>query len=498
MNAHLRETWLRMEAAAARVFPTGANPLAHLGAIASLLLVLLLATGIYLYAVFDTSVAGAWVSIDALSRSQPFPGGWVRSLHRYGADAFLVVTVLHLLREWMLGRYLGFRRMSWLTGVPLLGFVYLSGIGGFWLNWDRLGQYSAAASAELIEALPLIGASLTRNFVDAGAVSDRLFSLLIFIHIGVPLLLVFGLWFHLQRIGRPRVWPPLSLALGIGITLALLAALWPVASQAPADLSTAPTALDFDWILLHLHPLTDASSPILVWTLISGLLLLLLALPMRRAGRQPAVATVDAGNCNGCRRCVDDCPYSAISLSPHPNGKPGRQIAVVDADRCASCGICAGACPSSTPFRSGFDLVTGIDMPQQTIAGLRLRLRSALTLPARRVVVFSCQHGADVAALAGPDVASFKLLCLGLLPPSFIEYALRGGASGVVLSACRVDACEFRLGSRWATERLRGEREPRLRATVPRERWRLVYAGAGEESVVAAAITDMRAHGGAP
>src|SRR3546814_19686715 len=88
----------------------------------------------------------------------------------------------------------GLRRASWLTGVPLLVFVYISAMGGFWLGWDRLGQYAAVASAELLDELPLLTAALTRNFVNVDAVSDRLFSLLVFIHLGVPLLMLFGLW----------------------------------------------------------------------------------------------------------------------------------------------------------------------------------------------------------------------------------------------------------------------------------------------------------------
>ena len=52
---------------------------------------------------------------------------------------------------------------------------------------------------------------------------------------------------------------------------------------------------------------------------------------LRREQALP-VAVVDADNCNGCRRCVADCPYAAITLEAHPNGKPGRQIAVVAAE----------------------------------------------------------------------------------------------------------------------------------------------------------------------
>ena len=487
--------WMRFERAVARVFPQGCNPLAHLGPIACLLFATLLVSGIYLFAVFDTSVDGAWKSIDSLSREQTFPGGWLRSLHRYAADAFMLVTLLHLIREWLLGRYSHFRRVTWLTGIPLLLFLYVSGIGGFWLNWDRLGQYSAVASAELIDALPLLAAPLTRNFVSVGAVSDRLFTLLIFVHIGVALLLVFGLWFHLQRIHLPQVLPPRPLTLGLVLTLGLLAAVAPVMSQAPADLATVPTGLEFDWFLLHLHPLAEASSPALVWLLIAGFVSLLLVLPLRRATPSPPVAVVDPDNCNGCRRCVDDCPYEAITLEPHPNGRIGRQLAVVAADRCASCGICAGACPSATPFRSGETLASGIDMPQQTVDLLRSQLQDALAKSAgeRSIIVFGCDHGADVASLAGRDVIPFSLLCIGLLPPSFIEYALRAGAIGVVVSGCTGDACEFRLGSRWTAERLAGTREPHLRAIVPPERHCTVFADVGDEPALVAAIETFRA-----
>ena len=491
----LQRAWLALERALDRIFPAGGNPLAHLGALACLLFAALLVSGIYLYVAFDTSVGGAWASIDALSRAQPLAGGWLRSLHRYAADAFVLVTLLHLLREWVLGRYTGFRRYTWLTGVPLLVLAYVSGIGGFWLNWDQLGQYSAMASAEMLDALPLFAAPLTRNFIDPAAVDDRLFSLLVFIHLGVPLLLLFGLWFHLQRISRPEVWPPRALALGFGGTLALLALAVPVHSQAPADLAVAPAALAYDWILLHLHPLAQAGGAGVAWALVAGVLGSCCCCRCAAARRRLPVAVVDAGNCNGCRRCVDDCPYSAITLEPHPNGRRGRQIAVVAADRCASCGICVGSCPSSTPFRSTQALVTGIDMPQWPIDALRQRLQQALARAggARRIVVYGCDHGADLRALARDDVAGFSLACTGMLPPAFIEYALRGGAAGVVVATCRADACEFRLGARWTAQRLAREREPRLRDVVPAARLRLVQAGPGDESVLLAAVEAMAA-----
>ncbi|MBP8177692.1 MAG: hydrogenase iron-sulfur subunit, partial [Xanthomonadales bacterium] len=107
--------------------------------------------------------------------------------------------------------------------------------------------------------------------------------------------------------------------------------------------------------------------------------------------------------------------------------------------------------------------------------------------------VYGCDHGADVRALARDDVAGFSLACTGMLPPAFIEYALRGGAAGVVVATCRADACDYRLGARWTAQRLAREREPRLRDVVPAARLRLVQAGPGDESVLLAAVEAMAA-----
>lgn len=470
------------------------NPLRHLGALAFLFFWLIALSGLYLYAVLDTSVEGAWRSIDDLSRHQWWLGGLFRSLHRYAADAFVLVTLLHLAREWLLGHYRGFRRYSWLTGVPLLLFAWICGVGGFWLKWDQLGQFSAIATAELLDWLPIFGSPFTRNFLDAAAVSDRLFSLFVFVHIGVSLLLLFLAWFHVQRISRAEMLPSRPLAAGATVTLLLLALLVPVMSQAPADLSVAQDLIAIDWWLLFIHPLMYATSPGWAWAALAAALLLLFSLPFATRAVRPASARVDAAHCNGCRQCFDDCPYAAITMAPHPDGKPGKELALVQGDLCAGCGICTGACPPSTPFRSIERLATGIDMPQAPIGALRERLDARLSAlrGEHRIVVFGCDHGARAGTLEGTGVAAFSLLCTGMLPPSFVEYALRRGATGVVVTGCREGGCEFRLGNRWAGERLRGARQPRLRSRVPRERLQVVWADRGDERRLQAALRTLR------
>jgi len=417
--------------------------LRHLGALGFLLFWLLAASGITLYIRFDTSVAGAYQSIGEL---EWWFGGLLRSMHRYAADAFVIVVLAHLIRELAAGRFRGFRAFSWISGVPLVWLMYASGIVGYWLVWDTRAQFSALATAEWLYGAGIGAEPMARNFLGAEQISDRLFSLFVFLHIGLPLALLAGMWVHVQRLGRPATVAPRALALGAIALLALLALAQPVVSQARWDPGAVPSTVSIDWFLQFAHPLMYATSPAALWALALGATALLVALPWlaRRPRLMPAV--VSAENCNGCGRCVADCPYEAVRLV-------GRRAEVL-AERCAACGICAGACPSATPFRSVAELVSGIDLPDFTVRDLRRKLQAVL--PADEVL-FSCEKS---------GAGGIALRCLAQLPPSFVEYALRQGARSVRAIGCRDGACKWRLGMELSAERFAGAREPHLRANV--------------------------------
>ena len=95
---------------------------------------------------------------------------------------------LHLSREFILGRLRGPRWSAWFTGVVLLWFVFACGISGYWLVWDKLAQFVAIATTEWLDALPLFGEPIARNFLDNATLSGRFFTLMVFLHIAVPLL----------------------------------------------------------------------------------------------------------------------------------------------------------------------------------------------------------------------------------------------------------------------------------------------------------------------
>jgi coenzyme F420-reducing hydrogenase delta subunit/ferredoxin len=170
-------------------------------------------------------------------------------------------------------------------------------------------------------------------------------------------------------------------------------------------------------------------------------------------------------------------------------------MAEVDPALCAGCGLCAGACPSSTPFRSSASFASGIDLPGRRIADLRADLERALAglRGGPRVVVFGCERSAGVAALRSADTAVLALACAGMLPPSFVEFALRHGADGVLVTGCAEGDCDYRFGQRWLEERLSGAREPHLRASVPKARFAVAWTGDGAPEALARRLAQLRA-----
>lgn len=461
----------RFEAGVSAGFGHARNPFHYLGALATGFLWIALVTGVYLFVFYRTSLAGAYASVQALTEDQWFAGGIMRSVHRYASDAALVCIVAHLLREAVRGRFRGPRWFSWVTGTPLIWIIVLFGVTGYWMVWDELGQYVAQVTARLLDALPLFSEPMSRNFLADTALGSRLFTLIAFIHlVGLPVVIVLAIWFHLVRVRFPRVNPPRRLWAGSMVMLLALALIVPVESHAPADLARVPGPLQPDWFYLALFPLAGIVSPAASWTIAAGGTLLLAALPLVPGGGTGTPARVWLPDCTGCGYCADDCPYGAIDMVARSDGRNFETEARVNPALCVACGICAGSCPSSSLFRRREPLTTGIELPERPVDALRAELAELAAADCDLLVV-GCDHAVELDRLDAARTGSIRLPCIGMLPASAIDYALRRLCfSGVVLAGCADCDCHHRLGERWLAERICWQRPPALRERVERER----------------------------
>ncbi|MCG6903500.1 MAG: cytochrome b N-terminal domain-containing protein [Rhodobacter sp.] len=452
------------------------NPLAQLGTLGWFLFWIVAFTGVYLFIFFDTGITAAYGSVLWLSTDHWWHAGVARSLHRYASDLMIVVMFTHLVREFAMDRYRGARWFSWFTGIPVIWFVYLSGITGYWLVWDQLAQYVATTTTELLDTLGIFGEPIARNFLSPQMLSGRFFTLMVFLHIAIPLLLLLLMWIHIQRISEPRTRPPRGLAAITLGALTVAALMSPAVLQAPADLATVPQRVGIDWMILGLYPVINAVPSGVIWGGVVVFTVLLAGMPWLPPKSEGRAAEVFLDHCNGCERCVADCPYTAITLEPRSDGAPFAFEVAVDPARCVACGICMGSCPSSSPFRRSGELITGIDLPDYPLARLRadvIEAAEALTGDAR-VLTLACEHGAGARSSPG----FIGLPCVAMAPPSLIDYILsRGLADGVCIAGCAERDCHNRVGANWTKARFDRQRDPYLRTRVPRERILTVWAG---------------------
>src|SRR5262245_6985934 len=479
MRTALRYAFELIERLFDRLFSPALNPLAQLGALGFFFFWIVAVSGIYLFIFFDTGIERAYQSVEHLTTAYWFHAGVMRSFHRYASDLMVVMVVVHVLREFAYDRYRGVRWFSWLTGLPIIWLLYISGITGYWLAWDKLAHYVSITTSELLDWLPIFGEPIARNFISTGTLTSRFFTLLVFLHVAVPLFLLFITWVHILRISRPKVNPPRMLA-AMSLIALLGVSLWkPALSQGHVDLAKAPVEVGLDWFYLPLYPLTDLWGKGAVWAFLGAFSLMLALMPWLPPLRRAKPAEVDLAHCNGCARCAEDCPYEAIRMVPRTDGMPFPVQAQVNTSLCVSCGICVGACPSSTPFRRSEELRTGIDLPDRPLRQLRERVvAAAATMKERpRLLVLACERGAG----AGHAAGVVPLPCVAMAPPSLIDFILsRNLADGVVVAGCAESACYHRLGVAWTKQRFAGTRDPRLRGRVPRERVATVWASALE------------------
>ena len=167
-----------------------------------------------------------------------------------------------------------------------------------------------------------------------------------FLHLAIPLLLMFFLWMHYIRITRPvnvPPWPLIALMLG---GLFLVSGAYPLVMGEVPSLSAVSDHLHLD--VLYAWPqylLIEGWNPLTVWILLLGVPVGLLVLPyLQKKALRGNYAQVVKDNCTGCSLCYHDCPYEAITMVERNDGSRFKKLSIVDPGRCSNCGLCVGAC----------------------------------------------------------------------------------------------------------------------------------------------------------
>lgn len=174
-----------------------------LGGLAFTAYVVLFLSGLLMLFYYAPTPAGAFESILFLEGRVP-GGRYLRSLHRLGSHAFLVLIFLHTLRVVLTGAYRRPRELNWIIGFLLLGLALFEAYTGYLLPMDQLALWATQTGMELLATLP--GGRLLRGFLVPDGIGAAL-SLLRFyaLHIVIlPLTMLTLTFLHFYRVRKDK------------------------------------------------------------------------------------------------------------------------------------------------------------------------------------------------------------------------------------------------------------------------------------------------------
>ncbi|MCC6349821.1 MAG: cytochrome b N-terminal domain-containing protein [Candidatus Eisenbacteria bacterium] len=458
-----------------RAYGSRWNPLHQSGPLVIALMLVVIATGVYLLLVYR--IGAPYESMQRI-QAQVWAGRWLRALHRYASDAAVACIALHALRMFAEGRTWGPRVLAWVTGLLLTGATLVVGWTGYVLVWDMHGLILGAAGARLFDSLGLLATPIGRIFGGGAAAPSSFFFLNLFVHMSLPLGMTLLVWIHTLRLARGRWLPETRVWVPVALAFTVLSFAVPVALGPAADGLRLGDRATYDVFYTAWVPIAARLAPPAAWAASFALALLPLSVPLwwrPRRDRRRETALHNPAACTGCGQCAIDCPFEAIAMGPNPTGRGSETIAIVNSARCVACGLCSGSCDQlaiGPPGRDGHAQVRAV------------KAVNAAADPGGFALVHCSHDGvgealAGRARAAGHRVACVEVDCAGSLH-SLAVSQLSDRHRGVFVLGCPPHRCRSREGTGLALERLLLGRHPELKTPLDPTRVRFT-AGASAD-----------------
>ena len=168
-----------------------------MGSLALLVLVIQLASGIFLTMNYKPDATKAFAAVEYIMRDVEY--GWlIRYLHSTGASAFFIVVYLHMFRGLLYGSYRKPRELLWIIGMLIYVTLMAEGFFGYLLPWGQMSLWGAQVIVNLFASVPFIGTEFAEWIRGDYVISDTTLNRFFAYHVAaVPLILLLLVVLHL-------------------------------------------------------------------------------------------------------------------------------------------------------------------------------------------------------------------------------------------------------------------------------------------------------------
>ncbi len=183
------------------VFPTpkNFNYFWNFGALATVNLVIMVVTGIFLAMNYQPNTALAFDSVARIMRDVNY--GWlIRYIHQTGASMFFIVVYIHIFRGLYYGSYKAPRELLWMLGVVILLLMMATAFMGYVLPWGQMSYWGATVITNLFSAFPIIGHPIVTWLWGGFSVSDPTLNRFFALHYLLPFVIVGVVFLHVAAL----------------------------------------------------------------------------------------------------------------------------------------------------------------------------------------------------------------------------------------------------------------------------------------------------------
>lgn len=175
--------------------PKNFNYFWNFGAIAMVMLITMIVTGIFLAMQYTAHEDLAFGSVQRIMRDVNW-GWFLRYVHMNGASFFFIAVYIHIFRGMYYGSYKKPRELLWIFGVVIFLLMMATAFMGYTLPWSQMSGWGATVITNLFSAVPVVGETIVEFLWGGFSVDNPTLKRFFALHYLLPFVIVGVVFLH--------------------------------------------------------------------------------------------------------------------------------------------------------------------------------------------------------------------------------------------------------------------------------------------------------------